>query len=54
VVARRSTDKRDVRDAEQIGKAIKELQKTGMSACQAADHIDNVTVVKPAKSNGKP
>lgn len=48
----KSTDKRDTRDAEQIGKAINELRKTGMTACQAADYIDGLTTT-PKSTNGK-
>lgn len=53
MVVAKSTDKRDVRDAEQIGLAIKQLRKTGMSACEAADHIDGFTTApKPKHTNG--
>lgn len=51
----KSTDKRDTRDAQQIGLAIQELRKTGMTACQAADYVDGVTTTpKPKNGNGKP
>lgn len=50
----KSTDKRDTRDAEQIGLAIKQLRKTGMTACEAANYVDGVTTTpKPKNGNGK-
>jgi hypothetical protein len=49
----KSTDKRDTRDAEQIGAAIKQLRKTGMTACEAADYVNGVTMApKPKSTNG--
>ena len=43
----------DKRDPEQIGLAIKELRKVGLSACEAADRIDKVTTpVKTEYKNG--
>ena len=48
----KSTDKRDTRDAEQIGKAIQQLRKTGMTACEAADYVDGVTTTPKPTKNG--
>lgn len=49
-------DTRDTRDPEQIGNAIKELKKAGMTICQAADYIDKTrpnTTTMTNGSNGK-
>lgn len=46
-------DKRDNRDPEQVGKALRQLRKLGMSTLQAADYIENeATVVHFDKQNG--
>jgi hypothetical protein len=52
-VVTKTKDKRDTRDPEQIGLAIKELKKTGMSICEAADYIDQTRPNTTSMTNGK-
>ena len=46
-------DTRDTRDPEQIGLALKELKKGGMTICQAADYIDKTRPNTSTMTNGK-
>lgn len=48
-----ASDKRDTRDPEQIGLAIKELKKTGMTVVQAANYIDRTQPNTTSRTNGK-